>query len=201
MDFLFIVLFMLLVATIVISAGYRSHRGGGLGRVLTGDLGGTDLRVSSALRKYGVTIQRQYRVGSLEIDDEHGVSYHFIGVDKAGHQVSGEVWIPPVGAGVVHFDSTAGAAAARRFASREGNEEASQPVVDFEEQVRLEVAKRLDALQQNRDAFMSSDTDGDGMVDADEWNATRRRIEDEVRAELGAAAPVPQDSPSHDGTW
>ena len=60
-----------------------------------------------------------------------------------------------------------------------------ESALDLDERVRREVGRRLDTLQADRDAFMAFDKDGDGLVNAEEWEAARASVEAEVRAELG----------------
>lgn len=64
--------------------------------------------------------------------------------------------------------------------------------LDFEQRVAFETNERLERLMADRAAFMANDTDGDGVVDSEEWAAVRARISAEVRAELEGG--LPQDA-------
>ncbi len=56
--------------------------------------------------------------------------------------------------------------------------------MDLETRIRFVTNDRLERLHGDRAAFLANDLDGDGMVDAEEWDLARARIEAEVRAEL-----------------
>lgn len=205
----FFAIIMFFVFAFAAGRGQVGVGGGGGGGLLTGFSGNHDSQISKIARSYGVTLHNTYLIhsGGAGQYDSGDYVYGFSGVDKAGVQVTGQVRVG-FGGGTMTFDSSgAGARAARaqaKLAEEEGLDEAT---LDPEEQVRREVARRLDTLQANRDAFMSNDTDGDGMVDAEEWAAARARIEEQVRVELGAAAaqspdpPAPEPPAVSDGEW
>jgi hypothetical protein len=156
-----------------------------------------DPRVDAALAKYGVRVQKSKR-HYINIDVRGyggGVEFFdFEGVDKAGIPVSGRVEFGLMQPKVT-FHRNPRHSVDRTRARLEGQAAEPEPPGP-EDLIRMEIVRRLDALQGDREAFLESDTDGDGMVDADEWAATRARIEAEVRAELGDAPEAGRDEGS-----
>ena len=71
---------------------------------------------------------------------------------------------------------------------------------DLETQILFETNQRLERLQGDREQYLATaDHDGDGMVDDEEWAATRAQIEAEVRAELtGTGVPTVLDHADSD---
>jgi hypothetical protein len=59
--------------------------------------------------------------------------------------------------------------------------------LDLETRILFETNQRLERLHGDREAFLANDLDGDGSVDAEEWDLVRARMESEVRAELEGA--------------
>lgn len=133
----------------------------------------------------------------------------FAGIDKGGVEVHGTVEFVGGTPRVNFTSSTAGVRAARAQGRLAEAETADPASLDPEQQIRQEVARRLDAMQSERAAFLANDTDGDGLVDADEWTVARARVEAEVRAELGCAPPAepatadetPAESPPGNAHW
>lgn len=185
--FVFVMLFGVLLFTGV-GRMLQPWRKGGAGLLTAPD---TDPRVDAALRRYGVMVTSRFPIstGSHDYDDfgPPPAAFRFIGVDKAGVQVSGEVHITGIGKPMVTFDSSSAAADAARKLGRLDENEAEDTPPDPEELVAREVARRLDELQETPGAFLANDTNADGMVDADEWASARARIEAEVRLEFRAA--------------
>lgn len=63
------------------------------------------------------------------------------------------------------------------------------PAERREQQIRQEVAQRLDRISANPQEMMRYDLDGSGHIDQREWDAVRQRIRAEVEADLGAQQP------------
>ena len=65
--------------------------------------------------------------------------------------------------------------------------------MDLEQRITFETNQRLERMMGDREAFMQNDLDGNGMVDSEEWDQARARVEAEVRAELaGESAEAPE---------
>jgi len=79
--------------------------------------------------------------------------------------------------------------------SRQG-QRPEEPLSDEERRARditTEVNRRLDAITSNPEKMMAYDTDGNGVVDSEEWAELRRAIKAEVEAEFaGASTKAPE---------
>ena len=167
-------------------------------------------RAQRALRKRGIDAEfwlragqptpgGRYRSAAMEFE------YEFEGVDGAGLHQTGIVIVSGFGA-TVRIDG-AGAQRARQklglppaapaaYDAPEPLPREEEPVLDTAEQINREVVRRLDVLQSERSKFLASDVNGDGLVDADEWELTRARVRREVEAEFVAELPTTELGPA-----
>lgn len=184
-----IVVFAIIAAVVLYVLGSRA--GGGSRRdrgAAPDDADAETLRIESALRRHGVRLQTHAPMRGTSPRGV-GARYRIIGVDGDGNEVTGEVTFPATGLPIVEIS---GGALPREV------DAADDDAVDPEAEIQREVARRLDAIQGDRAAFLAFDKNGDGKVDAEEWAAARAQVEAEVRATHASAVNAAGGVPTAD---
>ena len=91
------------------------------------------------------------------------------------------------------FDRTRGLRERLARAHEKEEDELNTDGMGLEQRITIETNQRLERLMGDRQAFMENDTDGNGMVDSEEWDAARARVAAEVRAELSGVVDEPAE--------
>lgn len=177
-------------------------------------------RAERALKRHGITGEVFNRTGAPvngeRVELPFGImspdeEYEFTGVDEHGHQQTGIVRVTSHGAEVL-IDGGSAQQTRAKFAEKAAREDGAADgtlgddgrdgIPDTQTLIDREVALRLDQIQGVRGAFLANDINGDGVVDANEWELARARIRREVEEEFARnpsprATAAPQHAPIH----